>query len=107
MQTGIVHPSGPSSHFCTNFGSVCARYTASGGAAKCLVTTTCVSPSVFSLSLLIVLLLFSVVPSWPEPGPAGCSFSRGLCAASRATGPWLQYRPSRADEDAWRRRRDE
>src|SRR5215218_10331035 len=56
MQTGMVQPSGPSSHFCTSSGSVCARYTASGGAAKRRVTTTCRSPSVFSVNLLMVYL---------------------------------------------------
>src|SRR5580700_9508286 len=57
MQTGIVQPSGPSSHFWISFGSVCARYTASGGAANRLVTITWVSPSVFSINLLIDFLL--------------------------------------------------
>src|SRR5437868_3198559 len=56
MQTGIVQPSGPSSHFCTSAGSVCARYTASGAAAKRRVTTTWVSPSVFSVNLLMIYL---------------------------------------------------
>src|SRR5216684_818591 len=58
MQTGIVQPSGPSSHFWISFGSVWARYTASGGAANRLVTTTWVLPSVFRVNLLIVFLLF-------------------------------------------------
>src|SRR5204863_9321357 len=48
-------PSGPSSHFWISAGSVCARYTASGAAAKRLVTTTWRSPSVFSVILLIGL----------------------------------------------------
>src|SRR6267378_1269026 len=56
MHTGIVQPSGPSIHFWTSFGSVWARYTASGGAAKRLVTTTWVSPSVCNVILLIVFL---------------------------------------------------
>ena len=56
MQTGMVQPSGPSIHFCTSSGSVWARYTASGGAAKRRVTTTCRSPSVFSVNLLMVCL---------------------------------------------------
>src|SRR5882724_10640676 len=105
MQTGIVQPSGPSIHFWTKLGSMWARYTASGGAAKRLVTTRCVSPSVFSVSLLIVSLLFCLVPFfrlvpwWPEPRPAGRSFSAGLCAAWRAIGPSLQYRSLRDDED--------
>src|ERR1700735_227906 len=94
LQTGIVQPSGPSSHFWISFGSVCARYTASGGAEKRLVTIMCVSPSVFSVSSLIVYLLFSV-PSRLELRPAGRSFSPALCAALQATGPWLQYRPLR------------
>src|SRR5438128_3262716 len=53
MQTGIVQPSGPSSHFWISAGSVCARYTASGGATKRLVTTTWRSPSVFNVNLLM------------------------------------------------------
>src|SRR5437868_3376270 len=57
MQTGIVQPSGPSSHFWISAGSVCARYTASGTAAKRLVTTTWRSPSVFSVILLISVCL--------------------------------------------------
>src|SRR3954471_11100907 len=56
MQPGMVQPSGPSNHFCTSSGSVCARYTASGGAAKRRVTTTWVSPSVFSVNLLMIYL---------------------------------------------------
>src|ERR1700722_3186768 len=58
MHAGIVQPSGPSNHFWISFGSVWARYTASGGAANRRITTTCVSPSVFSVNLLIVFLLF-------------------------------------------------
>src|SRR5437588_3978936 len=107
MQTGIVQPSGPSNHFWINFGSVCARYTASGGAAKRLVTTTCVSPSVFSVILLIAFPLFCASPSWPEPRPAGRSFSRALFAAFEAIGPSLQYRPLRDDEGASCPRLDE
>src|SRR5437870_10828821 len=74
----MVQPSGPSNQFWSNFGSVWAWYTTSGGAAKRLVTTTWVSPSVFSVNLLIVFLLFSVVPCWPEPRLAGRSFSPAL-----------------------------
>src|SRR5208282_6757466 len=51
--------------FWTRFGSVCARYTASGEAAKRLVTFRCVSPSVFSVNLLLVLLLLCLSPCWP------------------------------------------
>src|SRR5262249_29508266 len=100
MQTGIVQPSGPSSHFWTNFGSVWARYRASGGPAKRLVTTTCVSPSIFRVNLLIVLLLLwsSVVPSRPEPRPAGHSSSPAPFATLRAIGPLLRYRLLRGDE---------
>src|ERR1700692_3254247 len=96
MQTGIVQPSGPSSHFWINFGSVWAQYTVSGGGAKRLVTTTWVSPSVFSVSLLIVFLLVSsAVPCWPEPRPAGRSFSPLLSAALPAIGPLQQCPPWR------------
>src|SRR5271170_3898027 len=100
MHTGMVQPSGPSNHFWINFGSVWARYTASGGAVKRLVTITWVSPSVFSVSLLIVFSLSPVVPWWPERGPAGRSLSQGLFAALRAIGPSLQYPLLRADEGA-------
>src|SRR5271157_2610789 len=107
MQTGIVQPSGPSNHFCTNSGSVWARYTASGGAAKRLVTTTCVSPSVFSVNLLIVFLLFfSSVPCWSEPRPAGRNFSPALFAALPAIGPSLQYQLLRDGGGASYRRLD-
>src|SRR5580693_7417421 len=98
MHTGIVQPSGPSSHFWTSFGSVWARYTASGGAANRLVTTTQVSPSVFNVNLLIDFLLswsslvFWVVPCEREPCPAGRSSSRAPFATWRATGPLLQCR---------------
>src|SRR5215475_5583219 len=107
MQTGMVQPSGPSIHFWTIFGSVWARYTASGGAAKRLVTITWVSPSVFSVSLLIEFLPSYVVSWRPELHPAGRSFSPWLCAAWPATGPWRQSQPWPDDEGAWRRRRDE
>src|SRR4029077_8917949 len=94
MQTGIVQPSGPSNHFWINFGSVCARYTAPGGAAKRLVTMMCVSPSVLRVILLIGFLLFScVVLSGPDLRRAGRSFSRELFATWQAIGPALQYRP--------------
>src|SRR5580704_13598879 len=99
--TGMVQPSGPSNHFWSSFGSVCARYTASGGAAKRRVTTTCVSPSVFSVILLIVFLLFSF-PSRPTLRPTGRNFSPELCGAWQATGPWLQYRRLRDAEAASR-----
>src|ERR1700758_4660563 len=108
MHTGMVQPSGPSIHFWINSGSVWARYTASGDAANRLVTTTWVSPSVFSVSLLIVfLLLFSssvvpglIVPSLIAPGrreghPAGRSLLRELFVTWPATGPLPQCR-------AWR-----
>src|ERR1700730_14478743 len=105
MHTGIVQPSGPSSHFWINFGSVWARYTASGGAVKRLVTINWVSPSVFSVILLIVfffswVFLSLVFPSPPERRRAGRSLSPGLCAAWQAIDPSLQYRYSRDDEDA-------
>src|SRR5579872_1662250 len=100
MQTGIVQPSGPSNHFWINFGSVWARYTASGGEAKCLVTITWVSPSVFSVILLIVFFLSCVFPFPPELRPAGRSLSQELFAAWRAIGPSLQCPILRADEDA-------
>src|SRR6266436_777428 len=100
MHTGIVQPSGPSIHFWTSFGSVWARYTASGGAAKRLVTTTWVSPSVCSVILLIVFLLFSVFPCWREPRPAGHSFSPAPFAAWPAIGPLLRHPLLRADEGA-------
>src|SRR5712672_805049 len=106
MQTGIVQPSGPSIHFCSSFGSVWARYTASGGAAKRLVTTTWVSPSVCSVILLIVFLLFSVFPRWREPRPAGHSFSPAPFAAWPAIGPLLRRRLWRVDEGASYHRRD-
>ena len=66
----MVQPSGPSIHFCTSAGSVCARYTASGGAAKCLVTRTCLSPSVFRVILLIAVPLLGV-PRRRSPGWVG------------------------------------
>src|SRR4029077_9173848 len=96
MQTGIVQPSGPSSHFWINFGSVWARYTASGGAVKCLVTINWASPSVFSVILLIVFFLSCFFPSLFFPSPpelrrAGRSLSQGLFAALQAIGPSLQY----------------
>src|SRR5580692_11491148 len=100
MQTGIAHPSGPSSHFWISFGSVWARYTASGAAAKCLVTITWVSPSVFSVILLIALFPSFVFPSRQELRPAGRSFSQGLFAAWPAIGPSLQYPLLPDDEGA-------
>src|SRR4029077_16035728 len=100
MHTGIVHPSGPSNHFWINFGSVWARYTASGGAAKRLVTTMWVSPSVFSVILLIVFFLSRVFPFRLELRPAGRSFSPGLFAASQAIGPSLQCPLPRDGGDA-------
>src|SRR5271170_2949343 len=108
MQTGIVQPSGPSSHFWMIAGSVWARYTASGGAAKRLVTTMCVSPSVVSVNLLIEILpswvvswFVSSVVGWrPEPCQADRSFCRGPFAAFQAIGPSLQYRRWRGDGGA-------
>src|SRR6202167_5875208 len=100
MHTGIVHPSGPSNHFWINFGSVWARYTASGGAVKRLVTITWVSPSHFSVTLLIAFLLSCVFPSPPELRPGGRSLAQGLFAALRAIGPSLQYPLLRADDGA-------
>src|SRR5271154_140392 len=91
MQTGIVHPSGPSSHFCINSGSVCARYTASGGAAKRLVTITCLSPSVVNVILLIAFFLSSVCRYRPELHPACRSSSQVQCVAFQATDPSLRY----------------
>src|SRR6201987_5345904 len=97
MQTRIVQPSGPSNHFWINFGSVWARYTASGGAVKRLVTITWVSPAVFSVILLIAFPLSCLFPSPPELRPAGHSLFRGLFAALRAIGPSLQYPLLRAE----------
>src|SRR5690348_13217892 len=111
MQTGIVQPSGPSIHCLIIFGSMCARYTASGGAAKRLVTITCVSLSVFNVSLLIAyslssnvslliaFFLSSVVPLRPELDPAGRNFFRGPFAALPTTDRWLQCRLSRDGVD--------
>src|SRR3974390_1643824 len=100
MQTGIVQPSGPSNHFWINFGSVWARYTASGGAVKRLVTITWVSPSVFSVILLIAFFLSCLLPFPPELRPAGRSLSPVLSATSRAIGPSLLFPLLRADEGA-------
>src|ERR1700744_6085011 len=90
MHTGIVQPSGPSIHCCTIFGSVCARYTDLGGAEKRLVTTTWVSPSVLSLSLLIVFHLVLDFSWWLELRPAGCSPSPEPLPAWRAIVPSRQ-----------------
>src|ERR1700691_5922035 len=100
MQTGIVQPSGPSNHFWINFGSVWARYTASGGAVKRLVTITWVSPSVFSVILLIAFLLSCAFPSPPALRAAGRSWPQVLFAPCRAIGRSLQYPLLRADEGA-------
>src|SRR5579871_1014340 len=107
MQTGMVQPSGPSSHFWISLGSTWARYTVWGGAVNRLATITCVSPSVVNVSLLIVLLLFSSsdLPSLRVLRPTGRSFSPVLFAAWRATGPWLQRRPSPDAADALCHRR--
>src|ERR1700740_2762800 len=80
-----------------------ARYTASGGAAKRRVTTTWVSPSVLSVSLLIVFLLtsFLVFPCRPEACPAGRNSFSALFGASRAIGPWLRRPPLQGDGGAW------
>src|SRR5579872_1719224 len=98
MQTGIVQPSGPSSHFWISFGSVWARYTASGGAVNRLVTMMWVSPSIFSVSLLIAFLLFlsSEAPWRPEHRPDGRSSCPKLCAAWPAIDPSLPDRPWQA-----------
>src|ERR1700722_2096439 len=106
MHTGIVQPSGPSIHFWTRFGSVWARYTASGGAAKRLVTTMWVSPSVCSVILFIVFLLFFVFPCSREPRPAGHSFSPAPFAAWPAIGPLRRRRLWRVGEGASCHRRD-
>src|ERR1700722_9318772 len=108
MQTGIVQPSRPSSHFWIHSASVWGRYTPSGDATNRLVTTRWVSPSVFRVNLLIVFLLFlsSVVPCRREPRPAGRSSSPALFATLPATGPLLQCRPWPDDEGAWRHLRD-
>src|ERR1700693_1333253 len=106
MQMGIVQPSGPSIHLWTSFASVWARYTASGGAAKRLVTTMWVSPSVCRVILLIVFLLFSVFPSWRGHRSTGRSFSPAPFAALPAIGPLLRRRLWRVDEGASCHRRD-
>src|SRR5580698_3552698 len=112
MQTGIVQPSGPSNHFWIIFGSVWARYTASGGAAKRLVTIMSVSPSVFSVILVIGFLLslllffqpsfFSSLffPFRRERRRAGRSFSPVLFAACQAIDPSLLCPPLRDDAGA-------
>src|SRR5580658_9294169 len=107
MHTGMVQPSGPSNHFWINFGSVWARYTDSGGAVKRLVTIRWVSPSVFSVILLIAFFLSCVFPSRPELRPAGRSLPQRLFAALQAIDPSRQYRHSRDDEDASYPRRGE
>src|ERR1700710_29805 len=106
MQTGIVQPSGPSNHFWINSGSVWARYTASGDALKRLVTITCVSPSVFSVILLIAFFLSCVFPSQPERRRAGRSLPQEVFAAWRTIGPSLQCPLSLAGGDASYRRFD-
>src|ERR1700722_7658409 len=103
MHAGIVQPSGPSSHFWISFGSVWARYTASGGAANRLVTTMGMSPSVLIVILEGVLLgivlvvfcfyLFCVGPTPPGRRRGGHSFSRELFAAWQATGLLPRCRP--------------
>src|SRR5580700_9976479 len=98
MQTGMLQPSGPSSHFWINFGSVWARYTASGGAAKRLVTIRCLSPSVLNVILLITFLLISVFRFRPGLHPACRSSSPVRCAALPTTGASLQYRSLRDGE---------
>jgi len=76
---------------------VWARYTASGGAANRLVTTTWVLPSVFRVNLLIVFLLFSssVVPAPARTSSAGRKFFSALFATLRATGPLLNAASAR------------
>src|SRR5271165_2081228 len=126
MHTGMVQPAGPSSHFWIIFGSVCARYTASGGAAKRRVTTMCVSPSVLSVIFVVIVILFIVssslylvpflclvsflcpflclIPWRPELHPAGRNSFPELRGAWPATGPSRQCRPWPIGEGAWRRR---
>src|SRR5580700_7245134 len=70
------------------------------GAVKRLVTINWVSPSVFSVILLIAFFLSCVFPYRPELRPAGRSLSQGLFAALQAIGPPLQYPHSRDGEDA-------
>src|SRR5580693_5596707 len=97
---------GPTSHFWISFGSVWARYTASGGAANRRVTTTWVSPSVLRVNLLLIVLLLSLhsaFPYEPELRRAGRSCSPRHPAAWQAIGPAHRYRLSPANADAWRR----
>src|SRR5262249_40825962 len=100
MHTGIVQPSGPSIHCWMIFGSVWARYTAFGGAAKRRVTTTKLSPSVFKVILLIAVPFPFLVSYLPELCPAFRSFSPGRFAASPAIDRWFQSRAWRAGTDA-------
>src|SRR5215471_6778523 len=86
MQTGMVQPSRSSIHCWFSLGSMCARYTASGGAAKCLVITTYRSPSVLSVILLIVFFPFdSLIASLPELHRAFRSFWLKLFATWQDT----------------------
>src|SRR5580698_2554413 len=98
MHTGMVQPSGPSIHFCTSFDPVCARYTASGGAVKRLVTTTHLSPSVLRVSLLIVSSFLWAVSYPPAGRQAGRSCLPTPCAASQAIDQSPQRRPSPDDK---------
>src|SRR5882762_11802267 len=82
----MVHPSGPSNHFWISFGSVCARYTASGGAANRLVTTTHLSPSVLSVILLIGFSFLSLGSCLQGPRRACRSFCSELPSAWKAKG---------------------
>src|ERR1700730_6208949 len=95
MHSGIVQPSGPNIHFCISFGSVYDRYTDSGGAAKRLVTTTCLSPSVLRVSLLIVFSFLLAVSYQPAPRLGGRNCLSKLSAASRAIDRSLQHLPLR------------
>src|SRR5215831_2022949 len=72
---------------------MCARYTASGGAANRLVTITCVSPSVFSVSRLIVVSFSSALgdPQWPALRPAARNLFPELFSTLRAIRPWRRH----------------
>src|SRR5579872_5732910 len=101
MQTGIVQPSGPSNHVWISFGSVWARYTRCGAAAKRLVTITWVSPSVRNVIWLIVPVLSLAVgdSSWPARRLTARNWFPMPFAASQATHPWRR-RPHGSDGEA-------
>src|SRR5271165_785350 len=96
----MVQPSGPNNHFWIRSGSVCARYTASGGAANRLVTTTYRSPSVFNVNLLIVFHLLFLVSSQQGPCLTCRNFSLKPPAAWQAIGRLPQHPPAPAGTDA-------